>query len=148
RHSALEDGPSGGPYQSPQNGETSAVWSRPPRSPGAPLPAGAPGAGRPGRRTMGTGPGPGRRVGSVAHAADQRGRPLHACGLAGASRLARARAVQRHPGVAAGCVPHARDLPTEWTSAAYDISLATIIKIGQEPQEISCYDMSLTSPPS
>ena len=54
----------------------------------------------------------GRRAGRVAPASVQRGRPLHACGRAVASRPARERAVQRHPRMAAGRLPHARDLPT------------------------------------
>jgi hypothetical protein len=49
------------------------VWSRAPRSPRALLPAGATGAGSPGRRAAGASPGPGRRAGRVAHAYDSGG---------------------------------------------------------------------------
>ena len=41
----------------------------------------------------------------------------------------------RHTGVAACRLSHARDLPTGWTSAAYDISLLTITKSEKEPAE-------------
>src|SRR5262249_35948831 len=63
----------------------------------------------------------------------QRGHHLHACALAVAARPARECAVQRHTGVAACRLSHACDLPTGWTSAAYDISLSTITKSGHEP---------------
>src|SRR5262249_42903817 len=120
-------------HQSPQNVEAADVWQCTPRSPGAPLPAGTTGAGSPGRRATGAGPGPSHRAGRVVHPYYQRGHHLHACALAVAARPARERAVQRHTGVAACRLSHACDLPTGWTSAAYDISLSTITKSGHEP---------------